>query len=423
MSRQLAGHASVAVHYIDLDRFKMVNDTLGHESGDALIAGVAQRLLAAVGDGGLVARIGGDEFAVLQVGVGTAHQAEELAHRIAAVLTSRFPINGHNVAVTASIGIALSPRHSRDANELLKFADLALYRCKADGRDGIRLFTPELEKEFQARVRLEGIVRDATLNEQFTLHYQPILSVRDGALAGYEALLRLNGTDGAPIPPGLFVPIAEEAGLIGPIGRWVLREACRTAVAWPAHLSVSVNLSPAEFGPDSVFERVMAVLAETGLPPNRLELEVTENLMLGEDAAVTGELRRLKEAGIRIVIDDFGAGYSSLNYLCRFPFDKIKMDRSFLAEVQLDASKAAKIIKGMVDLAHAIEVQVTFEGVETSAQAEFIRELGCDQVQGFYFGVPRPAAELAGDVLADFRAAVGEGDRSAGAAAGARAVG
>jgi diguanylate cyclase (GGDEF)-like protein len=396
----------VALHYIDLDRFKDVNDTLGHDAGDSLIVAAAERLRAIAGRKDIVARLGGDEFALLQIDLASRVEAEQLAARMLAVLGKPYLLNEHESAMTASVGVAIAPGDGGDAMRLMKSADLALYRSKADGRNCVRFFAPDMDAELQTRLRLERAIRDATLRETFVLHYQPLLEMPGERLVGFEALLRLPCDGGSLIGPATFIPVAEEMGLIGKIGTWVLREACRQAATWPQHLKVSVNLSPSQFAAGSVFDAVAAALAESGVSPRRLELEITESLLLGDTDAVMAELHRLKQLGVAIAMDDFGTGYSSLSYLWRFPFDKIKIDRAFMTAFDAADENVEKIIKTIVALGRSLHMEITVEGVENDRQVAFVREVRCDQVQGFYFGRPMPAADVAACILADFSRAL-----------------
>jgi predicted signal transduction protein with EAL and GGDEF domain len=336
-------------------------------------------------------------------------EAEALAQRIITTLRQPFSINGQTARVGASVGIAMAPADAIDMAQLMQRADLALYKAKADGRNCVRFFTPQLDVDNQARLELESALRDAVANDGFDLHFQPVYDSATKQLVGFESLLRLRKYTGNNAPsPTVFIPLAEDLGLIGDIGRWVLREACRAATTWPEHLTVAVNLSPAQFASDNVCDVVAAALQETGLKPERLEIEITEGLLLGDTEAVMQQLRRLKALGVAIVMDDFGTGYSSLSYLWRFHFDKIKIDQSFMNGLDEADSNAETIIKTIVALGRSLQMQVTVEGVETDPQARFVRGLAADQVQGFYFGRPVPATDVAADVLADSRRTIRE---------------
>jgi diguanylate cyclase (GGDEF)-like protein len=393
----------LALHYVDIDRFQDINDALGHDAGDGLIKSVAERLRAFVGQMDLVARIAGDEFAVLQLETGNVAGAASLARRLCEHLASPYLLNGRQVAATCSIGVAVAPDHGEDAQTLMRGADLALHKSKTEGRNCVRFFSSELETELQARLVLEKTIRDATLNDGFELYFQPLFSVTESNLVGFEALLRLRSDDGTFISPTDFIPVAEEIGLIDRIGAWVLRNACAIAVTWPNHLTVAVNLSPAQFTGTNVFDVVGTTLAQTGLAAERLELEITESLLLGDTGAVRDELARLKALGVAIVMDDFGTGYSSLSYLWRFPFDKIKVDRSFIQAFDAADQNAETVIRTIVGLGHSLKMRVTVEGVETTRQADFLRNVACDNMQGFLLGRPMPTVDVAACIAADVK--------------------
>jgi diguanylate cyclase (GGDEF)-like protein len=403
-SARQRGH--LAVHFIDLDHFKEINDRFGHDGGDFLLQTIAKRLQAVTRSEDIVARLGGDEFVLVQPNISGRGQAEEFARRLSAALAEPMRLKEHELFTTVSIGVALAPVDGNTPERLLKSADLAVYKSKAEGRNRIRFFLPEMDVELQDRIELEEVIRDAVLHDGFELHYQPIFHMSDRRLIGFEALIRLPREDGTLIPPLVFIPVAEEMRLIGKIGTWVLQEACRTAAAWPKHLTVAVNLSPAQFVAGSVSEIVAAALAEAKLEPSRLELEITETLLLGDSESVMSELRALKELGVAIVMDDFGTGYSSLSYLWRFPFDKIKIDRSFMQGFDGSDRDAETVVKTIITLGRELHMHVTIEGVETAKQAAFLDSANGEQAQGFYFGRPVPASELAASILADFQKAL-----------------
>jgi diguanylate cyclase (GGDEF)-like protein len=393
----------LAVHFVDLDRFKAVNDTWGHDGGDLLLKTAAERLRAAIRSTDIAARLGGDEFVVVQSGARNRRQADEFAKRIIAKLVAPIWLNKQEVLATASLGVAMAPEDGDTPERLLKCADLALYKAKADGRNCARFFLPEMDTEMQARIELEKAIRDAVSHDRFELHYQPLFQMSDRRLLGFEALIRLPKEDGTLIPPLVFIPVAEDMRLIDKIGEWVLREACRTAATWPENLTVAVNLSPAQFLASSVSTIVAAALAETGLAASRLELEITESLMLANTEAIMAELRTLKAMGVAIVMDDFGTGYSSLSYLWRFPFDKIKIDRAFMQGFEGADRHAETVVKTIIALGRELQMRVTIEGVETAEQVAFLEQADGDQAQGFYFGRPVPAAEVGGKILANFQ--------------------
>jgi diguanylate cyclase (GGDEF)-like protein len=394
---------AIAVHFIDLDRFKNVNDTLGHDGGDFLLKTVSERLRAVTRAGDMVARLGGDEFVVVQTGINGKDQAEDLARRLISAVTAPVKFKKQAFVATVSVGVALAPADGTNPERLLKSADLALYKAKTDGRNCIRFYLAEMDTELQARFKLERMIRDAVLHDRFELHYQPLFEMSERRLIGFEALIRMPAEDGTLIPPLVFIPVAEDLRLIDKIGAWVLREACRTAATWPENLTVAVNLSPAQFMAGSVSDIVAAALKEAGLAAHRLELEITETLLLGNAEAIMAELQKLKAMGVAIVMDDFGTGYSSLSYLWRFPFDKIKIDRSFMQGFDGSGRDAKTVVKTIIALGRELNMRVTVEGVETATQAAFLDKADGDQVQGFYFGRPVPASEIGANVLADFQ--------------------
>jgi diguanylate cyclase (GGDEF)-like protein len=398
------GH--LAVHFIDLDHFKEINDRFGHDGGDFLLSTIAERLRAITRGDDIVARLGGDEFVLVQPNISGREQAEEFAHRLSSALAEPMRLKEHELFTTVSIGVALGPADGGTPERLLKSADLAVYKAKAEGRNCVRFFRSEMDTELQGRLELEEIIRDAVLHDGFELHYQPIFQMSDRRLIGFEALIRLAKEDGTLIPPLDFIPVAEEMRLIDKIGTWVLREACKTAASWPKHLTVAVNLSPAQFLAGSVSEIVAAALKQAGLEPFRLELEITENLLLGDSESVMTELHALKKLGVAIVMDDFGTGYSSLSYLWRFPFDKIKIDRSFMQGFDGSDRDAETVVKTIITLGRELHMHVTVEGVETAKQAAFLDSANGEQAQGYYFGCPVPPSELAASILADFQKAL-----------------
>jgi diguanylate cyclase (GGDEF)-like protein len=389
----------LAVHFIDLDRFKEINDTLGHDGGDFLLKTIAERLRAVIRVDDIAARLGGDEFVVVQTGISSKDRAEDFAHRLTSAVIAPMTFKEQEIVATVSVGVALAPTDGTNSERLLKSADLALYKSKADGRNCIRFFAPEMDASLQTRIALEKTLRDAVLHERFILHYQPLFEISGQRLIGFEALIRLPAEDGTLIPPLTFIPVAEDMRLIGKIGAWVLREACQAATTWPEPLTVAVNLSPAQFEAGSVSTIVASALKETGLAPHRLELEITETLLLGNSEAVMTELQALKAMGVAIVMDDFGTGYSSLSYLWRFPFDKIKIDRSFMQGFDASGRDAETVVKTIIALGRELDMRVTVEGVETAKQAAFLDGADADQVQGFFFGRPIPTSEISAVIL------------------------
>jgi diguanylate cyclase (GGDEF)-like protein/PAS domain S-box-containing protein len=384
----------VAVHCLDLDRFKTVNDTLGHPIGDALLKAAAERLRRCVREGDTVARLGGDEFAVVQTGLTDPSDATRLATRIVEALAKPFDLQGHQVVIGASVGVAISPNDGSDSAELLKKADMALYRAKADGRGAFHFFERAMDDQLQARRTLEVDLRVALIQGQFELYYQPLFDLASNRVTGCEALLRWRHPTRGMVSPADFIPLTEEIGLIAPLGEWVLREACREAAAWPDHVRLAVNLSPAQFRDRRLVATVVSALSMSGLPAERLELEITESVLLQDNAANMSILHNLKALGVRISMDDFGTGYSSLSYLRSFPFDKIKIDQTFVRDI-LEDPDALAIIKAVLDLGASLGITTTAEGVETQAQLDELRRQGCSEIQGYFISRPKPAAELA----------------------------
>ena len=384
---------SLAVYCLDLDHFKGVNDTLGHPMGDALLQAVAQRLRKCLRDSDLVARLGGDEFAVVQYPLGSPNEASTLAGLLIETVSKPYQVHGHEFVIGASIGIALAPGDGHEADGLLRNADIALYRARAEGRGTAHFFEPEMDRRIQARRMLELDLRKAFANGEFELFYQPLISLSTNAINGFEALLRWRHPERGLVAPGEFIPLAEEIGLIAPLGEWVLRTACTEAMRWPGELKVAVNLSPAQFRSRGVVNAVLTALAYSRLPADRLELEITKSVLLGETDANLATLHQLREIGVRISMDDFGTGYSSLSYLRCFPFDKIKIDRSFVRELS-ERPDCVAIIRAVAGLGSSLGIATTAEGIETVEQLECVRAEGCTEVQGFLFSPPRPASEL-----------------------------
>jgi diguanylate cyclase (GGDEF)-like protein len=383
-----------ALLLVDLDRFKPVNDTLGHPVGDALLEKVADRLRSTVRPTDTVARIGGDEFVILQTGIRDAAGTQALARRIVDLIGRTYMVEGHLLTIGASVGVALAPEDGTDADRLLKNADLALYRAKLDGRGTYRFFEPEMDARMQARRKLELDMRQALARREFQLHYQPQLQLESERLIGCEALIRWRHPDRGLVSPLDFIPLAEEIGLIVPIGEWVIRQACRDAMTWPAHMSVAVNVSPAQFKSDRLVETIISALATSGLPARRLEVEITEGVLLQENAKTLQTLHRLRELGVRVSMDDFGTGYSSLSYLRSFPFDKIKIDRSFVKDLASKPDGEA-IIRAIAGLGKSLGMTTVAEGVETAEQMQRIRLEGCTDVQGYLISKPLPTEDLA----------------------------
>jgi diguanylate cyclase (GGDEF)-like protein len=382
-----------ALLLIDLDRFKPVNDTLGHPVGDALLLKVADRLRATVRPTDTIARIGGDEFIILQTGVRDPSDIQALARRLVDLIGRTYMVEGHLLTIGASVGVAVAPGDGTTADILLKNADLALYRSKTDGRGTFRFFEPEMDARMQARRRLELDMRQALARREFLLHYQPQMNLENNRLTGCEALIRWRHPERGTVSPVDFIPLAEEIGLIVPIGEWVIRQACRDAAAWPAPLSVAVNVSPAQFKSERLVETILSALSTSGLPAKRLEVEITEGVLLQESEKTLQTLHRLRALGVRVSMDDFGTGYSSLSYLRSFPFDKIKIDRSFVKDLAAKPDGDA-IIRAIAGLGKSLGMTTVAEGVETHDQMQRIRAEGCTDVQGYLISKPIPADDL-----------------------------
>lgn len=395
MVQATASGASIegsAVLCLDLDRFKAVNDTLGHAIGDRLLKEVTTRLKAALPEAAILARLGGDEFAVLLAQAGP-EAASLVAKSLVEEVCRGYEIGDHRVNVGLSVGIALAPADGRDPDQLLRAADMALYRAKEEGRGTYRFFEHDMDARMQARRQLELDLRQALAGDQFRLHYQPLVTMDTGRIAGFEALVRWHHPVRGLVAPAEFIPIAEEIGLIVPLGDWILREACREAATWPSHVRVAVNLSPVQFRSPALVLSVVAALGAAGLAPDRLEVEITEGVLLQDTKATIAILHDLKTLGVHIAMDDFGTGYSSLGYLRAFPFDKIKIDRSFIADLA-SREDAIAIIKAITGLGASLGMTTTAEGIETLEQLERLRGEGCHEVQGYLFSRPKPGSEV-----------------------------
>ena len=389
----------LALLCLDLDNFKGVNDTLGHPIGDKLLGAIAERIRGTVREEDTVARLGGDEFAILQANA-TPQGAGALARRLTEVISESIEIDGQEINSGVSIGIALAPNDGHAADHLMKCADLALYRAKAEGRGTFRFFEPDMDARIQARRALEVDLRRALTAGEFTLAYQPQINLASNEMIAMEALLRWNHAERGAVPPSEFIPLAEEMGLIVPLGEWVLREACKDAARWPDPIKVAVNLSPVQFRNRGLVAMVTQALAAARLAPHRLELEITEAVLLQDDETIVTMLHQLRALGVRIAMDDFGTGYSSLSYLRSFPFDKIKIDRSFIKDIDRNRDSAV-IIKAIASLGHSLGIETTAEGIETAEQLELVRRAGCTEMQGYLASAPRPASEAA-DLIARF---------------------
>jgi diguanylate cyclase (GGDEF)-like protein len=382
-----------AILCVDLDRFKTINDTFGHQAGDVILRQVTDRLLSCTREVDTVARTGGDEFVVLQANVGRPEDVTPMAERILDAMTTPCDINGNPVVIGASIGIALAPSDGASAEELLGHADLALYRSKSNGRNDFRFFDAEIGESAAKRVKLDLELREALARDQFELWYQPWINIVSGRIAGCEALLRWRHPVRGMVSPADFVPVAEDTGLIVELGEWVLRTACAEAATWPNHIRLAVNVSPVQLKCPTLALKIASALATSGLPASRLELEITEAVLIRDDETALAILHQLRAIGIRIALDDFGTGYSSLSYLKRFPFDKIKIDRCFVTDIaEIDGSSV--IVQAVVNIAAAGNMTTTAEGVETLEQKEMLRKLGCTEMQGYLFSAAKPGPEV-----------------------------
>ncbi|WP_374568454.1 putative bifunctional diguanylate cyclase/phosphodiesterase [Ideonella sp.] len=392
--RHTCGGPDFAVLCIDLDRFKDINDSLGHSAGDEVLRQVAARLRDLVRHGDVVARLGGDEFALLQTGVDGPDAVTRLAERVVESLGRPYELGGQTVICGCSVGAAIFGTDAENDEDLMHKADLALYRAKASGRSTFSFYDASLDEKLETRRQLTRDLREAIgSGTQLSLNYQALWGSDGHTLTGYEALLRWNHPVRGPVSPAEFIPLAEDTGLIGPIGRWVLRTACAQAATWPDHLAVAVNLSAAQFRHDDLVHLIAKTLDDTGLPATRLEIEITESLLMSNTEQVLGTLRALSAMGVSIAMDDFGTGYSSLAYLWRFPFDKVKIDRAFTQHLGSD-EKVNLIVKSIISLAHSLEIRVNAEGVETQPQLDALRAQGCDEFQGFLLARPKPVDQL-----------------------------
>jgi diguanylate cyclase (GGDEF)-like protein len=383
----------VAVHHLDLDQFKAVNDTFGHPAGDKLLKIVAERLRGLVRETDTIARMGGDEFAIVQAPITDPSEATSLAQRFIASMSEPFDIDGHQTVIGASVGIAVGPGDGLRPDKLLRNADLALYRAKGDGRGTFRLFEPAMDLQMQTRRIMELDLRKALPAGEFELYYQPVVNLASNEISGFEALIRWNHPERGVVSPVTFIPLAEEIGFIVPIGEWVIRQACATAAQWPGDLHVAVNISAVQFRSPGLMQVIVGALATSGLHPTRLEIEITETVLLHNKEATLAVLHQLRALGIRIAMDDFGTGNSSLTYLQSFPFDKIKIDRSFVKDIT-ESTGSLNIVRAVAALANGMGMTATAEGVETREQLDRITSEGCTEMQGFLFSKPLPAQEI-----------------------------
>jgi diguanylate cyclase (GGDEF)-like protein len=391
--RQTSGGPRFAVLCIDLDRFKDLNDSLGHAAGDEVLRQVAARLAGLVRHGDTVARLGADEFALLQTGVDGPEAVTRLAERVLESMQRPYEIGGQPVACGSSIGAAIFGTDADNDEDLMHRADLALQRAKSSGRSTFSFYDPSLDAQLETRRQLTRDLREAIGTPQLSLHYQALFGADGRTLTGYEALLRWQHPVRGAVPPSDFISLAEDTGLIGPLGRWVLDSACAQAATWPGELSVAVNLSTAQFRHDDLVSLIAGALERAGLPARRLEIEITESLLMSNTEQVLGMLAALSAMGVTIAMDDFGTGYSSLAYLWRFPFDKVKIDRAFTQHLGQDP-KVDLIVKSIITLAHSLEIRVNAEGVETQSQLQALQAQGCDEFQGFLLARPVPAGQL-----------------------------
>jgi diguanylate cyclase (GGDEF)-like protein len=391
-----------AVLFLDLDRFKVVNDTLGHRIGDLLLQEVARRLRQALAPSDVLARLGGDEFAVVVASLNSRGELEGLANRLTEVISQPYSIDGHQIRSSVSIGIAVGPHDGNSADDLLMAADLALYAVKATGRGTHRFYQQAMNQEINDRRQIEMDLREALEKDELELHYQPIIDLQRNRVTGFEALTRWRHPVKGMVPPAVFIPVAEDSGLILPLGTWALIEACEQAARWPEHLKIAVNLSPVQFSTPNLFGVIESILAKTKLAPHRLELEITERIFMEDSEKTLSTLYRLKELGVRIAMDDFGTGYSSLSYLRSFPFDKIKIDRAFVSDLA-EGTEHVVIVQAVVSIARALGMTTTAEGVETPGQRDFLKALGCDEAQGYLFSPAIPLEKIP-DILADWAA-------------------
>ncbi|MGH6779191.1 MAG: bifunctional diguanylate cyclase/phosphodiesterase [Bradyrhizobium sp.] len=402
---QVGRGGRIAVHYIDIDEFKSVNDSLGHLIGDELLKSVAVSLNRCLGPRDFVARLGGDEFAIVQTSVNTTDEVADLVTRVFEAIRTPYDCFGQHLTTDASIGVALSPDHGTELDQILKNADLAMYAAKAAGRHTYCFFDPKMEARVRARRELEVDLRRAIADGGLEVHYQPCVSLQDDRVTGCEALVRWRHPERGMISPAEFIPIAEDTGLINQLGEQVLATACADAASWPDNIRLAVNVSPVQFKSGTLALRIMAALASSGLPADRLELEITEAVLIRDDEAALAILHQLRAIGVRIALDDFGTGYSSLSYLQRFPFDKIKIDRCFVDDIAKPGGSSS-IVQAVVHLANARQMTTTAEGVETLAQKQMLRTLGCSEMQGHLFSTAKPAAELMGLLASRPRGAV-----------------
>jgi diguanylate cyclase (GGDEF)-like protein/PAS domain S-box-containing protein len=391
--QKAAAGEQFALLYIDIDEFKGINDSLGHHVGDELLKSVAARIRGCIKENDLIARLGGDEFAVIQTAVAAKADVVDFVKRLHEAIRQPYQCLGHQLSTDASIGIALAPQDGTDLDQLIKSADLAMYGAKAEGRRTYRFFEPSMDASAKARLSMQQDLRQAMADGGFELHYQPVVDLASGEVSGCEALLRWRHPERGMVSPAVFIPLAEDIGLINELGEWVLTTACAEAATWPEHIRLAVNVSPVQLKSRTLALRITGALAASGLKPDRLELEITEAVLIRDDEAALAILHQLREIGVRIALDDFGTGYSSLSYLKRFPFDKIKIDRCFVSDIA-EADGSSSIVQAVVNIAAALNMTTTAEGVETAAQRDLLRKLGCTEMQGYLFSAPKAAADV-----------------------------
>ena len=396
----------LAVLCLDLDQFKSVNDTLGHPIGDELLKLVADRLRGCTREPDTIARLGGDEFAIIMTQMKEPTDAASLSRRIRESIIRPYQVDGHQIVSDLSIGISIAPIDGTESDILLKNADMALYGAKADGRGTYRFFEPDMNTRMKARRELEMDLRKALHNKEFELYYQPLVTLQTNEISAFEALLRWHHPTRGMISPAEFIPIAEETGLIIPLGEWVLKTACQETVNWPAHVKVAVNLSPSQLNNRNLVRVVNEALSESGMPARKLQLEITETVLMQNTFSTLATLHELRKLGVQIAMDDFGTGYSSLSYLRSFPFDKIKIDRSFIQDLSNGAGPLA-IVHAVAGLANGLNMISTAEGVETQQQLETLQAIGCTEMQGYLFSQARPAKEVMGFFTSDAAKTVG----------------
>jgi diguanylate cyclase (GGDEF)-like protein len=402
LNRTLDEGQVATLHFIDLDFFKEINDRHGHGFGDEVLQAIAGRLKQTLREGDIVARFGGDEFVIGQFGFTKNEQIHAATARIVNVFKEPLKIQGKEISMTASIGSAVAPQHGFTAEDLIKSADTTVYVVKARGRNAQCYFEPRFDEEKNKRLALEELVRNAVATSAFELNFQPLVKLPSAEIKGFEALLRMRDANGNPVSPADFIPVAEEIGLIDEIGSWVMERACKTAATWPDGMQISVNLSVAQFKRRSIVASTRKALESSGIAPNRLLLEITESLLMTETDSILEQLRELKALGVAIVMDDFGTGYSSLGYMLKFPFDRIKIDRSFVSALEQNNENATNVVQSIIALGHTLKMDVTAEGVETQEQSNALMALNCDDAQGYHYGRPMAAADIPALLLKNF---------------------